>query len=268
MKKTKNKKKKSLKKKLKEQLTKENIRENTKKALISSKYIVCDNIIVFIYVFGAVINGMILRGFTIGNPFSIRPILADLVVSLLFASFYFFVKKKYRTFYLILISIISVLVCFANAIYYFYYSSFISITFFSFALANHDTGEANVVGNLLSPKFLILIWLPIAIYIASRKLKKKEEHIHLTKKITIHTIYAWLIVILVVFLATLKPVDYSRLYSQWNREYLVSRFGVYLYQINDIVKSIEPKMATLFGKDKAYKEINDFYDQKEKNDKS
>ncbi len=211
---------------------------------------------------------MILRGFTIGNPFSIRPILADLVVSLLFASFYFFVKKKYRTFYLILISIISVLVCFANAIYYFYYSSFISITFFSFALANHDTGEANVVGNLLSPKFLILIWLPIAIYIASRKLKKKEEHIHLTKKITIHTIYAWLIVILVVFLATLKPVDYSRLYSQWNREYLVSRFGVYLYQINDIVKSIEPKMATLFGKDKAYKEINDFYDQKEKNDKS
>ena len=68
-----------------------------------------------------------------------------------------------------------------------------------------------------------------------------------------------ILVILIIFLSSLKTVDYGRLNSQWNREYLVSRFGVYLYQINDMVKSIEPKMATLFGKDKAYKEINEFY---------
>ena len=70
------------------------------------------------------------------------------------------------------------------------------------------------------------------------------------------------LVILIVFLSSLKTVDYGRLNSQWNREYLVSRFGVYLYQINDMVKSIEPKMATLFGKDKAYKEINEFYEDR------
>ena len=34
-----------------------------------------------------------------------------------------------------------------------------------------------------------------------------------------------------------------------------------MYQINDIVKSIEPKMSTLFGKDKAYKEINEYYEE-------
>lgn len=66
-------------------------------------------------------------------------------------------------------------------------------------------------------------------------------------------------------MTSLKPVDFSRLYSQWNREYLVSRFGVYMYQINDMIKSIEPKMATLFGQDKANRQINEFYENRETN---
>ena len=51
-------------------------------------------------------------------------------------------------------------------------------------------------------------------------------------------------------------------YNQWNREYLVSRFGVYLYQANDVIKSIEPRMASLFGADKATKKVNDFYTER------
>ena len=230
----------------------------------TTKYIVLDNKIVFIYILGAVINGMILRGFTIGSPFNLRPILADLVVSLIFASFYFLVKKKYRLAYLIIISIISMIVCISNIVYYFYYSSFISITFFSFALANHETGESNVVGDLIKPQFFIFLWLPVVLYIVNKRQKKKnlEEDAfkRVSRKTIFNTLYTWILVFFIIFLSTLKPVDFSRLYSQWNREYLVSRFGVYMYQINDIVKSIEPKMSTLFGKDKAYKEINEYYE--------
>ena len=231
----------------------------------TTKYIVLDNKIVFIYILGAVINGMILRGFTIGSPFNLRPILADLVVSLIFASFYFLVKKKYRLAYLIIISIISMIVCISNIVYYFYYSSFISITFFSFALANHETGESNVVGDLIKPQFFIFLWLPVVLYIVNKRQKKKnlEEDAfkRVSRKTIFKTLYTWILVFFIIFLSTLKPVDFSRLYSQWNREYLVSRFGVYMYQINDIVKSIEPKMSTLFGKDKAYKEINEYYEE-------
>ena len=231
----------------------------------TTKYIVLDNKIVFIYILGAVINGMILRGFTIGSPFNLRPILADLVVSLIFASFYFLVKKKYRLAYLIIISIISMIVCISNIVYYFYYSSFISITFFSFALANHETGESNVVGDLIKPQFFIFLWLPVVLYIVNKRQKKKnlEEDAfkRVSSKTIFKTLYTWILVFFIIFLSTLKPVDFSRLYSQWNREYLVSRFGVYMYQINDIVKSIEPKMSTLFGKDKAYKEINEYYEE-------
>lgn len=258
-------KKKKLKKKqpLKERFTYGNIKSFWKNTVSNTKHIILDNKLVFFYVIGAVINGMILRGFTIGHLFNLRPILADLVVSLIFASFCFLIKKKYRFLYLIVISIVSMIVCIANIVYYFYYSSFISITFFSFALANHETGDSNVVGDLLKPKFFIFLWLPISLWFLNRKSKRKSKEDSAFKRVNkntlIKTIYTWVLVFFIVFLATLKPVDFSRLYSQWNREYLVSRFGVYMYQINDMVKSIEPKMATLFGKDKAYKEINDYY---------
>lgn len=237
----------------------------------TTKNIILDNKIVFIYVIGAVINGIMLRGFTIGHSFNIRPMLADLVVSLIFASFYFLVKKKYRTLYLITISIISLIVCVSNIVYYFYFSSFISITFFSFALANHETGESNVVGDLIKPQFFIFVWLPIVLYFINKKNVKNhlddQTFKRVNKKTILKTIYTWILAFFVIFIATLKPVDFSRLYSQWNREYLVSRFGVYMYQINDIVKSVEPKMSTLFGKDKAYKKINEYYEEEENTNK-
>ena len=229
----------------------------------TSKIVLLDNKLVLLYIIGATLNGILLRAFTIGYPFRIRPILADLIITLIFVSFYFLIKKRYRFIYLVFISLVSSIVCIANIIYYFYYSSFISITFFSFALTNHDTGGSNVLGSMLNPKFFIFFWLTIALFVLRRKEKKKNQEEDAFKRIrkndVIKNIYTWTGIILVLFLTSLKPVDFGRLYSQWNREYLVSRFGVYMYQINDMVKSIEPKMATLFGKDKAYKEINEFY---------
>ena len=253
-------------------MSKDEIKSLISAFIKTTKCIIVDNKLVFVYVFGAVLNGIILRGFTIGNPFNLRPILADLVISLIFASFYFLVKKRYRFLYLFIISIVSLTVCLTNIVYYDYYSSFISVTFFSFALANSETGDSDVVADLLQIKFFIFLWLPVALIIINNRLKKKNKDKEesafrrVNKKTVFKTLYIWIVVIFVVFLATLKPVDFSRLYSQWNREYLVSRFGVYLYQINDMVKSIEPQMATLFGKDKAYKEIDEYYEERNNKD--
>ncbi len=231
----------------------------------NAKNILVDNKLILLYLIGAVINGILLRTFTIGKLLNFRPILADLIISLIFVSFYFLIKKEHRFGYLILISLVSTIVCIANVIYYFYYSSFISITFFSFALTNHDTGGSNVLGSMINIKFFIFFWLTIVLLIMHAIDKKKNNNDMTFKKVkkndVLKTIYSWVLIILIIFLSSLKPVDFGRLHSQWNREYLVSRFGVYLYQINDMVRSIEPKMSALFGKDKAYKEINDFYDE-------
>lgn len=239
-----------------------------KTTLKNTKLIIADNKIVLFYILGAVLNGILLRALTIGISFSITPVLADLIISLIFASFYFLIKKKYRFMYLLLISIVSLTVCVANIVYYIYYNSFISITFLSFAFANHDTGDSKVVEGLLEPKVFVFFWFPIALYFVNRKIRKtksyEDESVfkRVNKKTVLKTLYTWVLILSIFFLAALKPVDFSRLYSQWNREYLVSRFGVYMYQINDMVKSIEPKMATLFGEDKANKKIKEFYENK------
>lgn len=62
---------------------------------------------------------------------------------------------------------------------------------------------------------------------------------------------------------TVTGVEYSRLSKQWNREFLVEKFGVYTYQLNDLFKSLDAKFNTLFGYDNAAKDFREFYSNKE-----
>ena len=65
-----------------------------------------------------------------------------------------------------------------------------------------------------------------------------------------------------VFFMTVTAVEYSRLSKQWNREFLVMKFGVYTYQLNDLFKSLDAKFNTLFGYDNAAKSFREFYSEK------
>ena len=61
------------------------------------------------------------------------------------------------------------------------------------------------------------------------------------------------------FASTLTGTDISRLYKQWNREYVVMKFGIYIYQGNDLIASLKPQISPLFGYDKAAKDFRDYY---------
>ncbi len=249
-----------------------NLKERVKKLWTDTKILFNDDPYPFYYVLGSLVCSIIVRILTVKNYFGMSPILADLAISIVFASFYYLIKQKYRRLYIWFLIVISVIVCLANIVYYSYYDSFISITFISFALTNSETGDSDVVGNLLQVKYFIVLLFPIYMIIVSIILnkKKKEKNDVFKRKKKMKLVYAWTLIFTTLFIFTLKPVDYSRFYKQWNREYLVSRFGVYLYQMNDIVKSIEPKMASLFGADKAVKDVNEYFDtldRKEPNNK-
>jgi len=58
----------------------------------------------------------------------------------------------------------------------------------------------------------------------------------------------------------MTKTEWGRLVKLWNRESVVSSYGVYVYQINDLVQSLEPKINNLFGHDKALKQVVDYYD--------
>ena len=228
-----------------------------------TKKVIKDNPLLFVFVVGTLLNDILLRAFTIGQIYKISPFVVDLFVTLIFASIYFLIKEKNRFKYLFILSIISTIVCIANSIYYSYYSSFISVTFISFAFTNTETGDANVVGNLLKLKYFIFIWLPICLYIVNKrkKVKLKETYGKEYYKFTLK----WILISLIICVCSLEYVAYARLISQWNREYIVNNFGVYTYQISDVLKSISPSMASMLGSDKARKEINDYYDNKKNN---
>ena len=124
-------------------------KESIIKFLKQTKKIIKDNPLLFIFIVGTLLNDILLRAFTVGKVYRIAPFAVDLFVTLLFASVYFLIKEKNRFKYLFILSIMSTIICIANSIYYSYYSSFISVTFLSFAFTNTETGDADVVGNLL-----------------------------------------------------------------------------------------------------------------------
>ncbi len=238
------------------------LKDNTIALCKESLLIAKENKMLVFYILGVILNGFILRMFTVGIFNMISPIIGDIFITLIFASFYFIFKEKQRFAYLIILSIITTIICIANIVYYNYLKSFMSITFFSFIGSNTETGGANVLGNLLQFKFFIVLWFPIFLIIMKNVLKNKEKQVRtISYKRCFKNIYKWVLIVLILFLTTLKGYDYSRFYSQWNREYLVSKFGVYLYQVNDVIKSIEPRMASLFGSDQANKKTSEYYEK-------
>ena len=70
------------------------------------------------------------------------------------------------------------------------------------------------------------------------------------------------IIVLVFTLVNITSTDASRLVKQWDRQYIVQRFGIVLYQGNDLVQSMMPKINSLFGYDEAAKNFKDFYSEK------
>lgn len=75
------------------------------------------------------------------------------------------------------------------------------------------------------------------------------------------------LIVLGMFISTLTPTDLSRLNKQWNREYIVSKYGLLVYQANDLMATVQAKLNPLFGYDEAAKEFREFLKEKEETEK-
>ena len=228
-----------------------------KKVLINNKLFV-------IFVAINVINGMLLRMFTIGGNslFALDALLSDLAFVLLVGSIGYLFKEKGRFIYLLIVTIILSALCVLNSAYYTFYTSFSSISLLSTARFITDQGDA-VVENVLQPKDLIYAIMPIIFIFLRMRYKKDKKYINSefskkSKKSLKNTLIIGAICE-VIFCLTLTGTDISRLTKQWNREYIVKKYGLYVYHVNDLLKSLEPKFAALFGYDSALKEFNEYY---------
>ena len=215
------------------------------------------------FIISNLINACLLRFFTVHNYFAIKPILADLALLVVSGSFVYLFKTKKQFTYLMVLSFIFTVVCVVNSLYYTYYMSFVSVSLIAVSLSVVDVGDA-VLQNVLQFKDFIFIWQLLFMLIYHHHLKKIKyfsyaESKENRKKRFVGTLTGG-IIIYALFFATVTSVEFSRLSKQWNREFLVTKFGVYTYQVNDLFKSLNAKFSTLFGYDNAAKDFREYYD--------
>lgn len=222
------------------------------------------NILFFSTVISLVLNDVILRAMTVGNIFDFKPILGDLAVLLIVLSPAYLFKPKKRIIYLSIISIIFTAVCIINSIYYTYYSSFASVSLLSASLQVVDVADA-VTKNVMQLRDFIYVWQPLFVMLLYFYLRRKNyfslvEKVERGKKRVVATLGIG-ITILLVFIMSLTSLEIGRFIKQWNREFIVMKFGIFVYQVNDIFVSIEPRINAAFGYDKAVKKVKTYYDE-------
>ena len=216
-----------------------------------------------IFVISNLINGMLLRFFTVHNYFAIKPVLADLGLILILGSFMYLFKPKKQFTYLVVMSFIFTAINVINSIYYAYYMSFASFSLIAISLSLLDVGDA-VIKNVLSFRDFSFLWqlmflIGFHIYLSKKNKIYKEDNKKIRKRKFLYTLVMGLGVY-VLFFCTVTPTEYSRLSKQWNREFLVTKFGIYTYQANDLFKSLDAQFNTLFGYDNAAKEFREYYE--------
>lgn len=224
------------------------------------------NILFTTFVITSVLNSSLLRFLTVKNYIDIRPVLADLGVVLIIGAFGYFFKPKNQFKYYFSWSLFFTIICIINSMYYTNFLSYASASLLATSLQLKSVGDA-VTQNVMELKDFSYLWQIVAMIFVNRALKKKQYYQNVTKvengKIrALNTLVAGLI-ILGFFISMLNSVDISRLSKQWNREFIVMRFGLYVYQANDLVASVKPQISPLFGYDEKAKAFREYYANKE-----
>lgn len=236
-----------------------------KKYIFFIKKYINNNKYFCLFVFINLINSTLLRFFTLGHFFAFSPFVADLSLIIVLGALGYFMNSKRQVIYYVILSFILMLICVINSCYYTYYTSFASISLISTTKFVFAVGDA-VVESVVKIRDLIYVILFVILIVLYIRFSKRERFKNRSKKKAVKTISIGLVTF-IVFLLTLSATDIGRLVKQWNREYIVGKYGIYIYQINDFVKSIEPKITTLFGYDEALKTFNEYFEKNPNYDK-
>jgi len=189
----------------------------------------------------------------------------DFAIILLFGSigYLFKPKKQYRYFQTVICIITAI--CIINAIYYTFYDSYVTVGLIE-SLGQTKTVTGAVFDKLEPIHFIYIIFPLIFAHIHRTLLKHNYfnyiEKIENSRKNFSTTMLVGVIV-LCLNIVTLSGTDISRLVKQWNREYIVERYGIITYQLNDIVQSAQSHLFSYFGYDDAAARFVEYYSNKD-----
>lgn len=231
-----------------------------------SKSYISTNILFMTFVLTSLINAYLVRFFTVKNYFNIKPVVADLAVILIIGAFGYLFKPKHQFKYYFIWSIIFVVDCVVNSVYYTNYLSFASFSLLKSSTQAVGVSDA-IIKNILELKDFFYAYQIVAMIFVHNFLKKKKYYervskIEVGKVRAINTLVVGIIFI-GLFVSMLTSRDISRLGKQWNRDSIVQEFGLYTYQLNDLFSTLKAELNPLFGYDESAKEFREYYDTKE-----
>ena len=217
------------------------------------------------YVILSMIGLMLVRNFTVDNMWSKEAFIADIALVLLIGSLGYLVKPKNQYRYFMIVLIVFALMEIINSIYYTFYSSFAS--FGELGTVGQTETVMGSVYERLKITDLIYVLFPFLFYLIHKKLLRSAYYNFMSvveqgKKMCVVTLLVGCIFLAYTFV-TASGTDYSRLAKQWNRVYIVERFGLVLYQINDLVQTLTPKFNSLFGYDEAAQSFIHYFTQED-----
>lgn len=218
------------------------------------------------YVILCLISTTLVRVQTIGNILDIRPLIFDLSVILLIGSLAYFLKPKKQYIYFMTVLIIITILNMINSIYYAFYSSFASFSLLESLGQAAEVTDA-VLEKLKITNFLYLL-MPIALIFIHKRLNKQDyfskvDKVEVGKRLFLETAIVGGI-LLFTSISLLRKSEISQLSKQWNREFNVQRFGIIVYQINDIKQTIDNKLTSTFGTEEALKRVKKYYEENER----
>lgn len=234
------------------------ILRKTRKSVI--EYI-ATNRLFLAYLIISVVGLLLVRNFTIGNMFSFETFIVDLAIVLIVGSIGYLVKPKNQYRYFFIVLIIFTIMEVVNSIYYTFYYSFAS--FGELATAGQTETVMGSIFEKIKITDLIYILFPFIFYLIHKKLLRSAYYSFISaiekgKKMFTSTLLVGCILLAYTFV-TATGTDYSRLAKQWNRIYVVERFGLALYQCNDLIQTLTPKLSSLFGYEESVQKFNQYY---------
>ncbi len=240
---------------------KEKIKINFRKIRKNIIEYVATNRLFLSYVIISMIGLLLIRNFTVNNVRSFEAFISDLALVVIIGSFGYLVKpKKQYLYFLILICVFTVMEM-INSIYYTFYFSFASLGELS------TVGQTETVMGSVFEKLrvvdLIYIIFPFIFYFIHKKLLRTAYYSFISivekgKKMWTTTLLVGCIFLAYTFV-TSSGTDYSRLAKQWDRSLVVKRFGLVLYQCNDIIQTLTPKINSLFGYEKSVQKFTQYF---------
>lgn len=202
---------------------------------------------------------------TLGKSWSFFAVMFDFSVIVILGAIGYLFKPHKQYIYLQTVLIITTIICLINGIYYTFYNSYVTVSLIE------SLGQVNTVTDAvfdkLTPVHFVYVVFPVLFYLVHRSLDN-HNYFNYVKKIengkkNFSTVLLFGVILLCMNIVTLSGTDISRLVKQWNREYIVERYGILVYQMNDIVQNAQSRIFSYFGYDEAAQKFIQYYNEKD-----